>query len=136
MAGEPDAATAALRARIEAPAIALMAFGLLSAAASVATAGLGVVFAALMHRQGPSSDMFPVFVLALVLVPCAFGFAASLFVAFAANRMRKGESYGLALAATVLAFAPISICWLLGIAIGIWSLVVLVDPNVRPAFRT
>lgn len=51
-----------------------------------------------------------------------------------ALRMMRLRSYRWAMTASILALLPFSPASLLGIAIGIWSLVVLNRPNVRAAF--
>lgn len=64
-----------------------------------------------------------------------FGLAVSGFVIWAALEMRKLQNRTLAVVASVLAMVPcISPCCLLGIPIGIWSLVVLMKPEVQQAF--
>jgi hypothetical protein len=50
--------------------------------------------------------------------------------------MKKLESYGLAMAASIIAMIPcVSPCCLLGLPIGIWALVVLMKPEVKSAFH-
>ena len=54
-----------------------------------------------------------------------------------ALRMRRLESRRLATAAAVLAVLPCtSACYVLGVPLGIWALVVLARPEVRSAFRS
>lgn len=60
----------------------------------------------------------------------------NLFVIFGSLKMRKLESHTLALVAAVLFSLPCSLCCLLNTPIGIWAIVVLLDNNVRPAFRS
>ena len=56
-------------------------------------------------------------------------------IIFAALKMRKLESRGLAVAASILAMIPcISPCCILGLPIGIWSLVALSNAEVKSAF--
>jgi hypothetical protein len=50
-------------------------------------------------------------------------------------KMRRLENYALSVTASVLAALPCFSCCLLGLPIGIWSLVVLMDQQVRSAFR-
>ena len=51
-------------------------------------------------------------------------------------QMMKLESYGLGMAACILAMVPcLSPCCILGIPLGIWGLVVLNDPVVKASFR-
>ena len=57
-------------------------------------------------------------------------------IIFGAMKMKRLESYGLAMACSVLAALPCtSPCCLLGLPIGIWSVVVLLDDEVKGAFR-
>ena len=50
-------------------------------------------------------------------------------------KMMKLQSYGLAMTACILSMIPIlSPCCCLGLPIGIWGIVVLMDPNVKAAF--
>jgi GYF domain 2 len=50
-------------------------------------------------------------------------------------KMKRLESYGLAMTAAVLAMLPCSLCCVLGLPLGIWSLVVLTKPEVKSAFH-
>jgi len=57
-------------------------------------------------------------------------------VFYGASKMMKLEMYGLALATSIIAMIPcISPCCLLGIPIGIWALVVLLNQEVKAAFH-
>ena len=61
--------------------------------------------------------------------------ATSAFVIFGALQMQKLQSYGLAIAATIVAMIPcFGPCCCIGIPIGIWSLIVLMDANVKASF--
>lgn len=53
-------------------------------------------------------------------------------------KMRSGEMYGLSVAAAVVACLPCvtpCCCCCLGMPVGIWALIVLLDPHVKDAFR-
>jgi hypothetical protein len=64
------------------------------------------------------------------------GIALSGLIIFASTKMRKLESYGLVMAATIIAMVPcISPCCCVGLPIGIWVLVVLNKPEVKSAFH-
>ncbi len=53
-----------------------------------------------------------------------------------ALKMKKLEGHGFAMAASILAMIPcVSPCCLLGLPIGIWSVVVLSKPEVKSAFH-
>jgi hypothetical protein len=56
-------------------------------------------------------------------------------ILFGAMKMRALQSWGLSLAAAIVAMIPcISPCCCLGLPIGIWALVVLLDDNVKASF--
>ena len=53
-----------------------------------------------------------------------------------ALKMKNLQSYGLAMAASILAMVPcLSACCPIGLPIGIWALIVLNNPEVKAAFR-
>jgi hypothetical protein len=51
-------------------------------------------------------------------------------------RMRQLKSYGLAIVAAIMAMLPCTFGWILGLPMGIWALVVLMDPIVREGFES
>jgi hypothetical protein len=58
------------------------------------------------------------------------------FFIFASTKMRKLESYGMVMTATILSMLPCtSSCCCIGLPLGIWILVVLAKPEVKSAFR-
>ncbi len=60
-----------------------------------------------------------------------------IIVLIGAVKMKRLESYGLAMASAILAMIPCtSPCCLLGLPFGIWALVVLSDTHVKAAFRS
>lgn len=64
------------------------------------------------------------------------GFLVSALILFGALKMKKCQSYGWAMTASILAVIPcISPCCLIGIPIGIWALVVLSKPEVKAQFH-
>jgi hypothetical protein len=64
------------------------------------------------------------------------GILASVVILLGAMKMKKLESYGLAMAASIIAMIPcLSPCCLLGLPIGIWAVVVLSKPEVKSAFH-
>lgn len=75
----------------------------------------------MMHRLGPVSALL--------------NLAASGFVLFGGLRMRDLRGYGLAVAASIVAIIPCWACCCIGIPAGIWSLVVLMRPEVKASFR-
>jgi hypothetical protein len=64
------------------------------------------------------------------------GILLSVLIFIGAMKMKKLESHGLAVAASIVAMIPcISPCCLLGLPIGIWAAVVLFKPEVKSAFH-
>ncbi len=51
-------------------------------------------------------------------------------------RMRQARSYGLSVIAAIMALLPCTFGWIVGLPIGIWALVVLMDPEVKAAFES
>jgi phage FluMu protein Com len=71
------------------------------------------------------------------LVSGPIAIAVSIFLLIGAAKMRRLESYGLALATAIIAVVPCTApCCIVGMGFGIWALVVLCDANVKSAFRT
>jgi len=56
------------------------------------------------------------------------------FVLFGAIKMLRLQSYGLAVAAAIVAMLPCQCCCVLGLPFGIWALVVLNKPEVKSQF--
>ena len=64
------------------------------------------------------------------------GIALAAVILVGALKMKKLESYGFAMAASIIAMIPcLSPCCLIGLPIGIWALVVLSKPEVKSAFH-
>ncbi len=65
------------------------------------------------------------------------GIAMGAVVLLGALKLKKLESYGFSLAASILAMLPCSTscCCLIGIPIGIWALVVINKPEIKSQFK-
>jgi hypothetical protein len=50
-------------------------------------------------------------------------------------RMKRFQSYRLALASSLLVMLPCSCAFLLGLPLGIWALVLLLDPTIKSKFQ-
>jgi hypothetical protein len=71
-----------------------------------------------------------------IIAQHALGVGLAILVLAGGMKMRKLESFGLAMAASIIAIVPcFSPCCLLGIPFGIWALVVLNDPFVKSSFK-
>lgn len=64
------------------------------------------------------------------------GLLISAFILLAAVCMMRSRFHGVAVAGTIVAMTPcISPCCCLGLPIGIWALIVLLEPEVKAAFQ-
>jgi hypothetical protein len=66
----------------------------------------------------------------------AIGLLIAGLIIYASMEMKKLRQWGLAVAASILAMVPcISPCCIIGLPMGIWSLVILVRDDIKSAFR-
>jgi hypothetical protein len=66
----------------------------------------------------------------------ALGLAVTILMIVGGLRMRQLQGYGLAMTASILAWIPCtSPCCIVSIPFGIWAFVVLLDADVKQAFR-
>ena len=64
------------------------------------------------------------------------GLLVAIFIIYAALKMKDLIQWNLAVVASVLAMIPcISPCCIIGLPVGIWSLVVIMRPDVKTAFK-
>jgi hypothetical protein len=143
---DPYAARAA-QERLNAPGITLMILGILGilgAAAGVLInlLGLGGNLAGLTGGlgdggEGPLNRYMSMMSGGIGIVLGLFNIVLSGVVAFGGMKMRSAEGYGLAMAAAIISIFPCTspCCCLIGIPVGIWALVVLLDANVKACFR-
>jgi len=124
-------------AKVMAPAIALLIVGLLGVAVSLFNVGFAFV------RQPQVDPNAPEFIQAMqrgVTGPVAAAIQGmfvlvNLIIIGGALQMLRFRSWGLALAASILAMVNFgSCCCGLGLPVGIWSLVVLASSDVKAAF--
>ena len=126
--------------KVSGPAIGLM----ITAGVGIACQLLGIVMrlvgfslASMMGAEAGGGHDMPWFATgALSAILGGFSILIGLIILFGAVQMKSLSNYGLAMTVSILAMIPcISPCCLLGIPIGIWALVVLLDSNVKAAFR-
>src|SRR5437868_12510427 len=68
------------------------------------------------------------------MVPFTISLCLSLAVALGGWHMANLKSYGRAVTGAALAILPCSVGCFLGLPMGVWALIVLLDPKVRAAF--
>jgi tRNA A-37 threonylcarbamoyl transferase component Bud32/uncharacterized membrane protein len=118
-----------IKRHVEAPAIWLMVTGVLTVLISL----VGVIDQSIVWSgaHGSSQWTIPVkWFLFLVNAPLGF------LIILGSQKMMKLEMFGMARLGCKLALLPLGPAALLGIPIGIWTLMVLSHPKVRSAFRT
>ncbi len=64
----------------------------------------------------------------------AVGLSLGVIVILGGVRMLKLQSWGLAFAGSIVAMIPCTCCCVLGIPVGIWAIIVLLDKDVKAAF--
>ena len=107
-------------------------FGFLSIVLNLV--GIG---AAGMGAGGTATDpQMAMFSGTIGIVSAVFGILWYSFVAFGAWKMSRLESYGISMAAAIMAGLPCSLCCILTMPLGIWSLVVINDTPVKDSFRS
>ena len=139
-------------ARVNGPAIGLMVtaiLGILTQLLTVLLTLIGAGFQSMgMHQMGrkgmahgPELEQLQ-YIQELVFgvggtVSGVIGIAIGVFILIGSLKMKRLESYGLSMAAAILALIPcISPCCILGLPFGIWALVVLSDQSVKAMFST
>jgi uncharacterized membrane protein len=119
--------------RVSAPAVGLIvtgALGLIISLVLLAFTAFGSMVALLGEDAAndlPGFGMSAIWMLVNLVVTA--------FMIYAGLQMRKLQGWGLSIAASVLAMIPcINPCCLLGLPIGIWAILVLIDADVKRAF--
>jgi len=124
---------------VGAPAIGLIVtavIGILYQLVSVVLNLLGTGIGAVSAASGESAGMGSLFSGVVGLVFNIIWLLMGGLVIFGAIKMKKLESYTLAMAASVIAALPCtSPCCFLGLPLGIWAIVVLMNQDVKSAFK-
>ena len=125
-----------MESKVKGPALGLMV-----------TAGLGVLAAlawialTLFPIGGDPADLYgEQFAFLSGAVGIGFslvGIAICGFIYWGAQKMKNLESWGIALGASIVAMIPcLSPCCYVGLPIGIWAIVVLLNDEVKRAFKS
>lgn len=133
---EPDGNRAAAMDQLKGPAIGLMVTAGIGAAWQALMLVLNVMGAGMGAMMRGNQGMPNMMSGGIGAVFNVIGLVMAVVVFMGASKMKNAESYGFAMAATILAMIPcISPCCLLGLPLGIWALVVLLKPEVKAAFQ-
>jgi hypothetical protein len=133
MGGDP-------RSMVQGPGIALIVLGvlvLLIQAAYLVLQLLGTGMGAIGVASGDADAVGSLMGGVLGMVFTVIWMLFSGIIIFGGVKMKNLQSYGLAMASTIIAMLPCTTGWccLLGLPLGIWALVVLMKPEVKAAFR-
>ncbi len=123
--------------RVAAPAAALMMVGGLGSLVNVLALALNLLGAGMGTWLPGATDgrLQTLFSGGLGVVTALLGMLVSAVMLFGAMRMRALEGYAFAVLAAILALLPCCPCCFLSLPVGVWALVVLMDREVREAFR-
>ena len=129
--------------RVNAPAIALMITGILNGIyfiiSLIAQLALGasVLLPEEIKSQMPSGAS-TVMQSALSVVFTLLWIIFSIFMVYGAMKMRSLENHTVAIIVSIVAMIPcfVPCCFVWAIPFGIWSLVVLLNPDVKACFRS
>jgi len=97
---------------------------------------MGAVAMSQMENDMPLAGMRSFMMGPIGIVLGFVGVLIGILILVGGMKMRNLENYNLSMLVTILVMVPcVSPCCILGIPIGIWGLIVLMDPNVKAAFR-
>jgi serine/threonine protein kinase len=121
----------AIKRQLEAPALWLLVIGLLTVLSSLAAiAGTITKYWTEHHHWILSDDATTILVFSVLNLPIG------VLIILGSRKMLSLELFGMALLACIVAMLPISPIAVLGFPIGIWALMILLQPRVRAAFRS
>jgi hypothetical protein len=118
--------------RVAAPAIGLMAAGGLSAALTLFAMLMFAVGGTAVIADPEARDALPGIGVMLGLL--AIKLVLDGLTVYAGWQMRQLRSWTLCMAGSIAAMLPCSACCILGLPMGIWALIVLIDNEVKRLF--
>jgi hypothetical protein len=123
--------------QVRGPAIGLIVVAALGVVLQIISLIFNAAGASILARSGmPKEAMANMLSGTVGVISNIVAILLSVLIFFGATKMKKLESYGLAMAASILAMIPcLSPCCLLGLPLGIWAVVVLSKPEVKGAFH-
>jgi hypothetical protein len=122
--------------QVNGPATGLVVVAILNFLTSAVSLIMHLAGSSFMRGPGMEDAWARMFSGTVGLISNLVNIGIGVLILFGGLKMKKLESFGLAVTASVLAIVPCtSPCCLVGIPIGIWALVVLFRPEVKNAFR-
>jgi hypothetical protein len=126
--------------QVQGPAIGLLVVGglaVLGQLISLAANIFGTGMAGLQNMGGgnPAADRYFQYMSGgLGIVFGIIGLGLYAFLIWAALQMKQLRKWNISVAGSIVAMLPCSCCCIIGLPIGIWSLIVLMKPEVKSAF--
>jgi len=126
--------------KVQAPALALQLVGVIGLLVQLLSLtanffGTGFSMFGNLYHQHFSRAMRGLVSGTLGIFSSLIGLALAVVVILWAQKMKELKDYNLAIAASILVMVPcLSPCCILGLPVGIWSLLVLTQPEVKAAF--
>jgi hypothetical protein len=133
-----------IKGMVSGPSIGLMITGGLSILVGLYNLAQGALGAAVpappeLQQDADAMKIFEIIRSLTGVTAIVFGLiqaAVGGLIIFGGIKMQSLESYGLAMTSSILSMIPcLSGCCLVGLPLGIWSIVVLSKPEVKSAFR-
>lgn len=128
-----SAGRSAAEEKVKNPALALIITAILGALLAVFSFLANVL--GLLPAEYSNSAMLGDAGLVIDIVSLVLALVVMGVIYMGAVRMQRLESWGFALAASIVAMLPCSCSCIIGIPIGIWALVVLLNAEVKNQFR-
>ena len=127
--------------QVQGPALGLMITAIIGVLLGLLSLGmnvLGVGMSGLQNMSGGNgaADQYVRYMSGGVgIVSAVFALGVSGFILWASMQMKQLRNWNMSVAASIVAMIPcIGPCCLVGIPIGIWSVIVLMKPEVKSAF--
>jgi hypothetical protein len=133
----PPSGPDALQA-VNGPAVGLIIVGVVGLAMSLIGLTMNLTGSLMnLHGMDPNAEQFlRMFAGTLGIISTIVSVILSGLILWGGIKMKRLESYALAMTASVVAMVPcLSPCCVLGLPLGIWALVILLRPEVKSAFR-
>jgi hypothetical protein len=123
--------------QVNGPATGLIVLGVIEAAFSLLGLLANLLMGGVMMAGSRGNEQFArMFSGGLGIASSGLGLLIGILIVVGAMKMKKLESYSLAVTISIISILPCSLCCIAGVPIGIWSLVVLSKPEVKGAFKS
>ena len=135
--GYPPVPGSDAQSRVQGPAIAVLVVAALEALMGLVgivanLLGVGIVGLGRMSQDERIAQLVGG---TIGIVIAIIGVLLAFVAIFGALKMKSLQSYGMAIVASVVVMLPCSYCCCVGLPVGIWSLVTLMNADVKAAFR-